>query len=308
MTGRKRTRGVYPVLYAFWNEDGSLDEGAMRVEIEHCLAEGAHGIMVLGLVTEVHKMTSAERRHLVETVGRLLAGRLPYAVTIGETSAADQVAFAEMAAGAGADWVILQPPPSGTREEVMAFFGAVADAVSLPVAIQNNPVNLAVSLESDDLVALHRTHPNISILKAEGFSVEIARAIAGAEGALDVFGGHGGIEYPALMRSGGTGLIPAPDFLAVQVRMFALMEEGSEAAWAEAERLHEMILPAIVFMSRSIPGMLCYGKRLMAEKLGLPVHDRAPFLAPTPFGMEEMGRALARIRAAEARVRMASAA
>ena len=287
---RRRFGGIYPVLYAFWDQAGGLDLGAMAAEVENCLADGAHGITVLGLVTEVHKMTTAERLHLVRAVGRMIGGRVPYAVTIAEETAAAQIAFAAEAADAGADFVILQPPRTGGREAAMALFGEVADAVSLPVALQNNPVNLPVSLEPADLVTLCERHEAIRLLKAEGYSVDIAATLAGTAGHVDAFGGHGGIEFPALMRAGGAGLIPAPDFLPVQVRMFALMTEGSEAAFAEAERLHEKILPAIVFMSRTVPGMLCYGKRLYAKRIGAEVFDRAPALEPTAFGLAETAR------------------
>lgn len=293
-----RWGGIYPVLYAFWKEDGTLDRDAMAAEVEDVIATGAHGIVVLGLVTEVQKMTTAERLALVRLVGALIAGRVPYAVTIAEETARAQVDFAEEARAAGADWIILQPPRTGGAEAATALFGEVADAVALPVAIQNNPVNLPVSLSPRELVALCRAHPNIVLLKAEGFSVDIAEVLEGAGDRVDAFAGHGGIEFPAFMRSGGSGLIPAPDFLAVQLRMYALMRQGSAAAWEEAERLHRAILPAIVFMSRSVPGMLCYGKRLYARRIGVGVIDRPPFMAPTPFGLEETARMAALIDAA----------
>lgn len=299
----RRFGGIYPILYAFWDRDGGLDRAAMSAQVEDCLAAGAHGIAVLGLVTEVHKMTGAERLHLVRTVAELVAGRVPLAVTIAEETAEAQVAFAEEARAAGADWVILQPPRSGGREAAMALFGEVADSVALPVALQNNPVNLPVSLAPEDLVALCEAHPNIRLLKAEGFSVDIAATIAGTGGRVDAFGGHGGLEFPALMRSGGAGLIPAPDFLPVQVRMFELMATGRADAWAEAERLHAAILPAIVFMSRTVPAMLCYGKRLYAGRIGVPVIDREPALAPTEFGLAETERFAAMIDAAIAAAR-----
>ena len=290
--------GIHPVLYAFWGARGGLDEAAMRAQVEHCVATGADGICVLGLVTEVHKMDVAERRHLVEAVGGLIGGRVPYAVTVGEPSIPGQVAFARAAASAGADWVILQPPAArGTSAvDLIRFFGAVAEAVDVPVAVQNNPVNLDVSLSVDAVVELNRAHPNIRILKGEGWSVDIARAVEGSGGAYAVMGGHGGIEFPALLRSGGAGLIPAPDFLPAHVAMWRAWRAGRRD---EAEAIHRRILPAIVFMSRSVPGMLCYGKRLMAETLGLPEPlDRAPALAPTEFGLAEMRRHAVEIRAA----------
>ncbi|MEM9756146.1 MAG: dihydrodipicolinate synthase family protein [Pseudomonadota bacterium] len=291
-------RGIYPILYAFWTQDGRLDHAAMKAQVEHCVAAGAHGIAVLGLVTEVHKMDVNERRALVEMVGDAIGGRVPYAVTVGEPSMQGQIDFARAAATDGADWVILQPPSiKGTGPgDLVHFFGAVADAVDIGVAVQNNPVNLDVSLSVDGLVALNQVHPNIKILKGEGYSIDIQRVIEGSGGAFRVFGGHGGIEFPALLRSGGVGLIPAPDFLAAQVALYALWQAGRHA---EAEDIHRRILPAIVFMSRSVPGMLCYGKRLMARRLGIQkVHDRLPAVHPTAFGLAELARFATEIDAA----------
>ncbi len=290
--------GIYPILYAFWDETDRLDRAAMAAQVEHCIAAGAHGIAVLGLVTEVHKMDVNERLHLVEMVGELIDGRVPYAVTIGEPSLPGQISFARAAARAGADWVILQPPAiKGTgQDDLIRFFGGVADAVDIDVAVQNNPVNLDVSMSVQGLIELNRQHPNISILKGEGFSVDIAKVIEGSGGAFQVFGGHGGIEFPALLRSGGRGLIPAPDFLAAQVALYNNWKRGSIA---EAEAIHRALLPAIVFMSRSVPGMLCYGKRLFARQLGIAeIHERGPALTPTPFGLSEMQRFADEIAAA----------
>lgn len=299
----QRFRGVYPVLYAFFDRDGRLDHAAMRTQVEHCIEAGAHGITVLGLVTEVHRMTTAERQEVVEVVGAAIGGRVPYAVTVAEQESAAQIAFSRMAAANGADWVILQPPPGkGVPEaDLHRHFGAIADGLDLPVAIQNNPVNLDSYLSPEGLAALVRRHANITLLKAEGWSVDIATVLASLDGMVDAFGGHGGLEFLSLIRSGGAGLIPAPDCLAIQVAMFEALTSGDPAATAIAERLHKEILPLVVFMTRGVPGILCYGKRVMARRLGFrEVFDRAPSIAPTTFGLAEMDRVFAGVLRAEA--------
>lgn len=300
---QRRFRGVYPILYAFFDRSGRLDHGAMRAQIEHCLAAGAHGIAVLGLVTEVHRMDAAERQEVVEVVGAVVAGRVPYAVTIAGQQPAEQTAFARMAAGHGANWVILQPPSGKGQSEadLHRHFGTIADSLDMPVAVQNNPVNLDSSLSPEGLAALVRRHANITLLKAEGWSVDIATVLAALDGAVDAFGGHGGLEFLSLIRSGGAGLIPAPDCLAIQVAMFEALTSGNPVAIELAERMHREILPLVVYMTRGVPGILCYGKRVMARRLGMhEVHDRAPALPPTAFGLAEMERLYAAALRAEA--------
>lgn len=287
----EKYRGVYPILYAFFDADGALDRGAMRRQVEYCIENGAHGISVLGLVTEVHKMDVNERLHLAEMVGEMIGGRIPYAVTVGEPGLDGQITFARAAARAGADFVILQPPSAAgvSERDLIRFFGRVADRLDIAVAVQNNPVNLSTSLSAGGLIELNKAHPNIAILKGEGYSVDIQRVIEGSGGGYSVFGGHGGIEFLSLLRSGGAGLIPAPDFIKPQIRIFELWREGTPEARALAGRIHRQILPAIVFMSRSVPGMLCYGKRLFARQTGLgEPQDRFPALEPTAFGLSEI--------------------
>lgn len=282
--------GVYPILYAFYDAHGRIDDGLMRLQVEKCIAAGAHGIAVLGLVTEVHKLDVNERQHLVQVVGRAIDGRVPYAVTVGEQSVHGQIAFARMARDAGASWVILQPPSvKGYPEaEYVRFLGAVADGLDLPVAVQNNPVNMDVALSNASLLRLREEHPNITMLKGEGPAVGVAELVRASEGRYAVFAGHGGKEYISNILSGCVGLIPAPDALDHQLVLHRLLAEGR---LAEAEALHARLLPLILFMTQSVPHLLCYGKRLFASRIGITeVHARAPELQPTAFGLDEVRR------------------
>jgi 2-keto-3-deoxy-L-arabinonate dehydratase len=262
----------------------------MTRQAAKCIAAGAHGIAVLGLVTEVQKLDVNERRHLVEVVGRAIDGRVPYAVTVGEQSVHGQIEFARMARGEGASWVILQPPSvKGYPEaEYVRFLGAVADGLDLPVAVQNNPVNMDVSLSNASLLRLRDEHPNITMLKGEGPAVGVAELVKAAAGRYAVFAGHGGKEYISNMLSGCVGLIPAPDCLDKQLVLHQLLVDGR---LEEAEALHAQLLPLILFMTNSVPNLLCYGKRLFAERIGITeVHARAPEIQPTAFGLAEVRR------------------
>lgn len=285
-----RFAGVYPILYAFYDRRGRLDDGLMRLQVEKCIAAGAHGIAVLGLVTEVHKLDVNERRQLVEVVGRAIDARVPYAVTVGEPSVYGQIEFAQMAQANGASWIILQPPAvKGLAEaEYVRFLGQVADALDLPVAVQNNPVNMDVWLSNASLLRLREQHPNITMLKGEGPALGVAELVQASQGRYAVFAGHGGKEYISNVLSGCVGLIPAPDCLDHQIRLHQLLVDGRIE---EAEALHARLLPLVLFMTNSVPNLLCYGKRLFAERIGIAeVHARAPEMQPTEFGLSEMRR------------------
>jgi 2-keto-3-deoxy-L-arabinonate dehydratase len=297
-------RGVIPVLYAFHGANGGIDAAAMTKQVEHCLAAGAHGVMVLGLITEVGKHSTDERLEIVRIASTALGNRKPLLVTNGEPTQAGQRAFALAAREAGADVIILQPPPEleGGEEALLRFFGGTADALDFPCAIQHNPINLKVNLSLEGLIALCRNHPNIQLIKAEGTALETQRLIAATAGKIAAFTGHGGIEFMTNLRSGAAGLIPAPDALALQALMHRLFLEGTPESLDRAERIHRDILPTIVFMMRSFDHALCYGKRLLAERMGVDiVHERQPILAPTAFGIAELRRFATHLAAIEKR-------
>ena len=95
--------GIHAVLYALFDRAEAIDHGAMAAQADYCIAQGCHGITVLGLATEVLKLTFDERAGLIATVGRANAGRLPFSVTIAGNSVAEQIALSLHAADAGAE-------------------------------------------------------------------------------------------------------------------------------------------------------------------------------------------------------------
>jgi len=273
------------MLYAFFRADGSMDRNAVRQQVRAALAGGAHGVAVLGLATEVGKLSPDERARLVEWVAEDLAGRLPFAVTIAPGNVDAQVAAGRVAAAAGADWVILQPPPERGEPEAhyARHFGAVMAALDRPVAIQNAPEYTGVGLSAAAIADLARTHPNFRVLKGEGPVTIVQKAIEATGGQLAVFNGRNGQELPDNLRAGCAGMIPATDTFDVQVRIYEAMRAGRED---EAESLYREVLPAIVFGMQSLDALICYGKRMAAFRLGLgEVVDRAPAIAPTAFGL-----------------------
>jgi 4-hydroxy-tetrahydrodipicolinate synthase len=283
-----RFHGIYPILYAFFDADGRPLRAPIVAQVEAAVRHGAHGVAVLGLATETNKLDTSERRQILEWTAEAVGGRLPLAVTVAEPSIHGQVAFVRSAQDVGADWVILQPPPvTGVGEsELLRFFGAVAATTDLPVAIQNAPQFLGTGLSNAALATLNRQYPNVCMLKGEAPAHIIERLVADTDGVYRVFNGRGGMELPECLRAGCVGMIPAPECFDVQVEVYEAMRRETPEGDAEAERRYREILPLIVFMMSSVETFVCYGKRVVARRLGIEhVFDRAPCQRPTEFGL-----------------------
>ena len=298
MNATEKIRGIYPMLYAFFDEEGRPDRAAIRRQIDACVAAGVHGIAVLGLGTEVNKLVLRERRLLLDWSAEDVGGRLPLAVTVAEPSVAGQIGFVRAAATAGADWVILQPPPvrNAPEDEYLRFFGAVADRSEVPVAIQNAPEYIGIGLSHRGLKTLCRNHPNVVAVKAESAALDVARLIEETHGSLRVLNGRGGLELTDNLRAGCAGMIPGAESADLQAEIHDLVRSGRQEDEERAERMYRELLPLLVFLMQSLDTLLCYGKRLAARRLGLDaVHDRAPAPRPTPLGLANLERHSARL-------------
>lgn len=282
-------KGIFPILYTFFNEDGSIDKGAMKRQVDVCIAAGAHGIAILGIVGEFDKLNVNEKRSITEIIAEAVDGRVPLAVTVSEPSVPGQIEFMQAAEKMGADWTILQPPQlKGIPEiEIIRFFGSVAEHAHKPVALQNNPVNLNVWLSNESLKTVNRNHPNVNILKGEGPLPVVQKLMEETDGVFDVFTGLGGREMTLTHALGCIGCIPAPDCIDVQCKIYGLLEVGDKSSRMEAETLHQSILPMIQFALHSPAHMLTYGKRMFARRAGIKtVHPRAPAIPANVYNME----------------------
>ena len=285
-----RFHGIYPMLYAFFDAAGAPDREAMARQVDGCIAGGVHGLAVGGLATECGKLSPQEKRDLCAWVLAAADGRVPVSVTISEADAEAQIEMVLYAADKGAEWVVLQPPPVKeiSEEDLIAFFGQVADASPVPVGIQNAPQFIGIGLSDAGLITLNKRHPNVSILKAEGDAMQSAGLADAAAGAFDLFNGRNGVDLIDTLAAGFAGVIPSPDATDVQAQVYDLVRAGEQEA---AERAFKEIAPLLGFLMLSIDHLLCYGKRLTARRLGLgEVYDRVPADAPTPFGLETLER------------------
>jgi 2-keto-3-deoxy-L-arabinonate dehydratase len=276
--------GIYPMLYAFFDEGGALCRGSFARQINAAVAAGADGVAVLGLGTEVGKLSLAERRQVVNWVLAEVAGRLPVAVTVADGNMPDMSDSARHAEAAGAAWLILQPPrPPASGADLIAFFATVAAATRLPVAIQNAPEFLGIGLTAAELIALQERATNVAAVKGEASATVIACMVAALGGRMAVLNGRAGQELTDNYRAGVAGMIPGIETVDRQVEVVRAMLAGDHD---RADRLYADILPVLTFIMQSLSSFLTYGKLIAALRLEIdPGSARIPAEPPTEHGL-----------------------
>ncbi len=211
--------GIYPMLYAFFDQASHLDRGTLRAQVWGALA------------TETNKLSTEERRSLMNWAAEDVAGQAPLSITIAENNIPGQAAMAQLAADLGAAWVVLHPPPvrGAAEAELSRFYGAVADLAPLPVGIQNAPDYIGIGLSNAGFAELRRRHHNISIIKAEGPATYIDALCQDTNDSFTLLNGRNGMELVDRLRAGCHGIIPGVDACDRQVAFYGAFVRGDEA-------------------------------------------------------------------------------
>jgi 4-hydroxy-tetrahydrodipicolinate synthase len=107
-------------------------------------------------------------------------------------------------------------------------------------------------------------------------------------GRLANFNGRGGLEIIENLDGGNAGIIPAPEIVD---RLIAIYRAWCAGEDAKAEAAYREILPVLTLVMQGIDSLLIYGKRLAAQRLGLPEPiQRNPALKPTALGLTALAR------------------
>jgi len=257
--------------------------------IEHNI----QGLAVLGLASEVNKLSYKNKLKLLECVCDTNQKRVPISVTISENSVAGQVNFVKIAKECGADWFVLQPPPvpDASEDQLVDFFSAVIEKIDGPVGIQNAPQYLGFGLSNVGIKKLVKRHANFQLIKTEFGSCDVKKLYEVTEGKIDIFNGVGGCELPDVIRAGAAGVIPGSESFDVLLKVYNNMRMNNEQ---EAEKLYREILPLLLFLEDSIDHLVNYGKVALARRLETLVGSPAlPSMSCTDFGLQVIQRHIA---------------
>ncbi|HET7572917.1 MAG TPA: dihydrodipicolinate synthase family protein [Gaiellaceae bacterium] len=212
---------------------GAFHAGAVGPYVDFLAGHGVDGILVSGTTGEGVLFSLEERCASVSAFVAAAGGRLQVAVHAGAQSTADTVALARHAAAAGADAVaVIGPPyfPLG-EEELLAHFGAAADACApLPFYVYEFAARSGYAVPLAVLERLRERAPNFAGLKVSDTPWERFEPYL-VEG-LDVFVGPEAL-IPQGFAAGAAGAVSGlascfPDALVALVRNPS-PEEGERA-------------------------------------------------------------------------------
>ena len=228
--------GILPVLQIPFTPGtpvDTIDEAALRRQVDFCIASGAHGLVVPALASEFMVLTDDERRLVVKIVIDQARGRAPVVANVAAPSANAAIAFACHAREHGADAVMALPPyvRRPTMDGVFAYYAAIAEAAERPVIIQNAPP-FGISLPTSVVLRLVDEIEPVSYVKEERPPAghHIGDILRGSSPKLrGVFGGTAGLYLPSELQRGAVGCMPSAGVVDILVAAYNAFMAGDVA-------------------------------------------------------------------------------
>jgi len=270
-------------------DSGGVNEGVLRELVRFHLREGTDALVANGSTGEATTMSPDEQRRVAEIVVSEAGGRLPVIVGCGGSDTAAVARLAEGARAAGANAILVSPPPYNKPPQrgIIEHYRRVIDSADLPCIVYNVPGRTACNILPETVETLADDPRVVGVKEASGDISQVAELCRRVAHRVAVYSGNDDQVVP-LLALGGLGVISvlanvAP---AQTSRMVKTFLEGSIA---ESRRIQLALLPLIAALFREpnpIP---------VKAAVGMLGYDVGPLRLPL---VEASGAVLAEVRQA----------
>lgn len=221
-------QGSLVALVTPMQADGALDMPALETLIEFHIAQGSHGLVVVGTTGESPTVSVEEHCSLIQSAVQIVNKRVPVIAGTGANSTKEAIELTQKAKSVGADACLLVAPyyNKPSQEGLYQHYWAVAEAVDIPQILYNVPSRTGSDIAFETTLRLAE-HANIVGIKDATGSIERGiQLINHTPEDFAVLSGDDG-SAAALMLMGGQGVITVTGNVAPK-----LMQEMCDAAIA----------------------------------------------------------------------------
>ena len=228
---------LLPITTPFYPADapaaGSVDEDALRFNLQKWTRTGIGGVVVLGSTGERVHLDESEYLRVIDLARAQVSRDLAFIAGAGQHSTIGTINEIQKAAERGADAVLVITPhyyrAAITQDALVEYYSAVADASPVPVLLYSMPALTGIKIEPETIARLSE-HPNIIGVKDSSNDVSgFAATVKLCPPDFAVMTGNGTVLLDAL-RAGATGAILAVGCVVPEicVEIFRAFDGGDE--------------------------------------------------------------------------------
>lgn len=238
--------GVCPVLQTPFDTQGQIDHAALAAEVDWVFSQGGDGVVV-GMVSEILRLTDNERREVAATVCKATDGRGPVVISVTSEAAVVAQALAVHAASVGACAVMAAPPVTAggaSETEIESYYAAILSQVDIPVVVQDASGYVGRPLPLDLQAGLFDSWGPRVLFKPEAppVGLTIGALIERCGPKACVFEGLGGVALVESYERGVVGTMPGADVCWAVVAVWEALRAGDLGlAYDIVERLGSLL-------------------------------------------------------------------
>jgi 4-hydroxy-tetrahydrodipicolinate synthase len=252
MTTTYIPRGVIPANLLPFTPDFAIDEAAYRQHLHDLVAiDGITAITTNGHAAEIHALTSAEQRHVLDITLDEVGDCLPIISGIYADDSLHGARLARQAQAAGARALLIFPPQPfilGAQrrpEMVVTHYAIIAEATDLPLIAFNYPLASGQGYTPETLVRLAETVPSVVAMKDWCNDVvqheKNLRTMHSLGRPFAVLSTHSAWLLPSLIL-GCDGLLSGMGSVVAELQV-ALWEAVQQQELVAAQRLNDLLWP-----------------------------------------------------------------
>lgn len=292
-----RIRGNIPAVVTPFAANGDiLFEDFARL-IEWHVAQKVDGICVAGDNGEAWCLSADERRRLAALAVRTAAGRVPIIMGASATTAKQSIAYAQAAADAGVDALMIGPQSyvmKATTSELVQRMTAIYRAVPLPIVLYNSPRRTNISLTLETMGAIVETVNVVALKEASRDFFYVTHVIRQFGARLAVLMGPAPFIIPGLALGAAGFISSGPELLGGRAaRVIDLAGRAPGEELRETHNAFTRIYEALMALG-TWPAALKAGHALIGQPAGIP---REPVLPLEPAAMATLAQLMREIGA-----------
>ena len=264
--------GMHWMLATPFMENEQVDYESIPNIIRKAKETGCTGVVGLGVMGEVARLTDNERSRIAD---KIISSADGVPVTLGTTanSTVAAIHYSKEAEKLGASAVMVSAPTmaKANLKTLFSHYDRLAKEISIPIVMQDYPQTSGVEMPVDFITRVANEIPQVKYLKLEDppTPTKISSIKSRIGDRLGIFGGLGGVFLLDELRRGSIGAMTGFAYPEVLVDICQHMKMGEIS---EAEELFYRHLPLIQFEQQE-------GIGLAIRKCGL--HHRGLIKFPT---------------------------
>ncbi|MCY4018443.1 MAG: dihydrodipicolinate synthase family protein [Chloroflexi bacterium] len=244
--------GIFNILATPFQADHSVDYDSLRKLARFQMEIGAQGLTILGVMGEAAKLSVDERKAVMDTVVETVAGAIPIVVGASHSQLETCIGLSAAAFAAGADGVMIAPPPLDDKSDpaILALYCHIADSIDGPIVVQDFPPVNDVFMSPEVMGQIAESIPNARYLKLEDPPLmQKIDAIRQVTDKFEIFGGLGGMFLLEELNRGASGTMTGFAFTEILVAVYDAFKAGRQG---DAEAIFDKYLPLIRYENQPL--------------------------------------------------------